>query len=105
VQENGAATTVNEARDAFVEKGDFVRFRELSLSYTLPAAGFLRRAGVDGGTVGLAFQNLALWTDYQGADPEVVSATQNNGAGQFSRSDFLTLPNPKRTLLRVNLSF
>lgn len=105
VQENGAATTVNEVRDAYLQKGDFVRFREMSFSYTLPNAALLRRARVDGGTIGLAFQNVALWTDYEGADPEVVSATQNTGAGQFSRSDFLTLPNPKRTLLRVNLTF
>ncbi|MGZ8378970.1 MAG: SusC/RagA family TonB-linked outer membrane protein [Gemmatirosa sp.] len=105
VQENGAPTTVGEVRDAYVQKGDFVRFRELSFSYTLPTASFLRRARVDGGTIGLAFQNVALWTDYEGADPEVVSATGNIGAAQFSRSDFLTLPNPKRTLLRVNLSF
>lgn len=105
VQENGAATTVNEVRDAFLQKGDFVRFRELSFSYTIPASRFIRRARMDGGTIGLAFQNVALWTDYEGADPEVVSATQNTGAGQFSRSDFLTLPNPKRTLLRVNLTF
>jgi TonB-linked SusC/RagA family outer membrane protein len=105
VQENGATTTVNEVSDAYIQKGDFVRFRELSVNYTLPNARFLRRARVDGGTIGLAFQNVALWTDYEGADPEVVSATQNIGAGQFSRSDFLTLPNPKRTLLRVNLSF
>jgi hypothetical protein len=48
-------------------------------------------------------QNIALWTDYEGADPEVVSnPTEAFGVG---RTDFLTLPNPKRALLRLNLSF
>ena len=54
-------------------------------------------------SIGFALQNLGLWTDYEGADPEVVQdPTANNGVG---RRDFLTLPNPKRALLRVNLSF
>ena len=53
--------------------------------------------------VARAFQNIALWTDYEGADPEVV--TDPNAAFGVGRTDFLTLPNPKRALLRVNLSF
>jgi hypothetical protein len=48
-------------------------------------------------------QNVHLWTDYPGADPEVVSAP--TGSFGFSRSDFLTLPTPKTTLFRLNLSF
>jgi len=46
-------------------------------------------------------QNLALWTDYEGFDPEVIS-TSGNG---FVRDDFFTLPNPKRLLFRLNLTF
>jgi TonB-linked SusC/RagA family outer membrane protein len=104
VQENGQGTTVNESREYFYQKGDFVRFRELSATYTLPQ-GISRRLGGMGGTVGVAFQNLQLWSDYPGPDPEVISATANAGAAQFARDDFLTLPNPKRALLRVNLTF
>jgi hypothetical protein len=105
VQENGTGTTVNEARDAFIQKGDFVRFRELSFTYELPARALRFSRALQGGSVGLAFQNLGLWTEYGGPDPEVVSASQNVGTAQFSRSDFLTLPNPKRAVLRANFSF
>jgi TonB-dependent SusC/RagA subfamily outer membrane receptor len=105
VQENGTGTTVNEARDPYIQKGDFVRFRELGFTYTVPSSLLRTVRALDGATIGLAFQNLALWSDYEGPDPEVVSFSTNTGVNQFSRQDFLTLPNPKRTLLRFNLSF
>jgi hypothetical protein len=102
VQENGSGTTVDQVRDAYLQPGDFVRFRELSFVYDVPRSrlNFLRGQSM---SIGLAFQNLALWTDYEGADPEVISNPLSaNGVG---RSDFLTLPNPKRALLRLNFSF
>jgi hypothetical protein len=53
-------------------------------------------------------QNVKLWTKYEGSDPEVIS-NSNTGTGeggsQFSREDFLTLPNPKKMILRLNLTF
>ncbi|MEO6446268.1 MAG: hypothetical protein ABIZ91_19895, partial [Gemmatimonadaceae bacterium] len=103
VQENGKGTTVDQVRDAYLQKGDFVRFRELGVTYDVPTQYLGRLFGARSMSVGLAMQNLALWTNYEGADPEVVQdITANNGVG---RRDFLTLPNPKRALLRVNLSF
>jgi TonB-linked SusC/RagA family outer membrane protein len=103
VQENGKPTTVDEARDAFLQKGDFVRFRELSFTYDLPRRLLGRIPGAKAASLGLAFQNLALWTDYEGPDPEVISnPTEAFGVG---RTDFLTLPNARRALLRMNFSF
>ncbi len=102
VQENGTGTTVDQVRDAYLQPGDFVRFRELSFVYDVPRnrLSLLRGQSM---SVGLAFQNLALWTDYEGADPEVIS--NPNAAFGVGRNDFLTLPNPKRALLRFNFSF
>jgi TonB-linked SusC/RagA family outer membrane protein len=102
VQENGQPSTVNEVRDAFVEPADFIRLREVSVGYTLPRA-LLSRLGnrVKGGTITFAAQNLALWTDYSGADPEVVSS----GGANFNRTDFLTQPNPRRFVIKTNFTF
>jgi TonB-linked SusC/RagA family outer membrane protein len=105
VQENGTSTTVDEVRDAYLQPGDFVRFRELSATYTLPRSFTARLGPVSTASIALAFQNLALWTDYEGADPEVNSAIGVAANNEFTRTDFFTLPNPKRTLLRLNLSF
>lgn len=101
VQTNGAAATVNDVREAYMEKGDFVRLRELSATYTLPNSllGFTGKR-VSGFSVTVALQNVKLWTDYSGYDPEVNSQT-----GGFSREDFLTLPNPKTTVVRLNFNF
>ncbi|MBK6487683.1 MAG: SusC/RagA family TonB-linked outer membrane protein [Gemmatimonadetes bacterium] len=101
VQLNGAASTVNDVIDAYLEQGDFIRLRELSGTFTVPRT--MLGAGsrfLQGAAVTLAFQNVALWSDYSGPDPEVNSQT-----GAFSRQDFLTVPNPKRTILRVNFNF
>jgi hypothetical protein len=101
ITDKGNTATVNDVIDAYLEPGDFIRLREVSATYTLPNSllGFTKRR-VTGASVTLAFQNVALWTDYSGFDPEVNSQT-----GAFSRQDFLTLPNPKTTVLRFNLNF
>ena len=51
-------------------------------------------------SVAFAMQNIKLWTDYEGPDPEVIA--QN---GTFDRQDFFSLPHPKRALLRLNFTF
>ncbi|MCC6319379.1 MAG: SusC/RagA family TonB-linked outer membrane protein [Gemmatimonadaceae bacterium] len=103
VQLNGAGTTVDQARDGFLQPGDFIRFRELGATYSIPTRYMPRVLGTRAASIGLAMQNVALWTDYEGADPELVSSpTEAFGVG---RTDFLTLPNPKRVILRFNVSF
>ena len=49
----------------------------------------------------IAGQNFALWTDYEGYDPEVIS----NAGAQFNRDDFFTQPPVSRWIFRVNLTF
>ncbi len=101
VQENGAPTTVDEVREAYMQPGDFIRLRELGVSYNLPRRVIARLGGVSAASIGFAMQNVALWTDYEGPDPEVITSPGAN----FNRTDFLTLPNPKRSVLRINLTF
>ena len=102
LMESGGTSNVNDAREAYIEKADFVRFRELSVGFTVPRS-LLGRLGnrVSGATITFAAQNIALWTDYSGADPEVVQAP----TGDFNRTDFLTQPNPRRFVLKTNFTF
>jgi hypothetical protein len=101
VTTKGNAATVSDVIDGYLEQGDFVRLRELSATYDLPNSLTKRLGGrVRGASVTLAMQNVKLWTNYSGADPEI-----NSQAGAFSRQDFLTLPNPKKTVLRFNFNF
>lgn len=105
VTESGDAATVNDVYEAFIQPGDFVRLREVSASFDVPQRllNSLRNK-VQNATLTLAFQNVKLWTNYGGPDPEVISDPSGT-AGQFSREDFLTLPNAKKTILRLNLTF
>jgi hypothetical protein len=59
--------------------------------------------GVESASIGLAIQNLRLWKNdgFTGRDPEVISSA----FAQFSRDDFLTLPSPRTTVVRLNLTF
>ena len=97
----GKPETVSNVTDAFLEAGDFTRLREMSATYTLPTA-WVKGLGqmVQGVSITVAMQNVKLWTNYSGADPEV-----NSQGSTFSRTDFLTLPNPKKTILRANFTF
>jgi hypothetical protein len=95
-----SAKTVNDVQEAYIQDGAFVRLRELSLTYTMPPE-WARAFRAQTASVTIAGQNLALWTKYQGYDPEVVS----NALALFNRDDFFTQPPVRRWVFRVNLTF
>ena len=92
--------TVNEVRDAYVQKADFAKLREVSVTYALPSkwAGYVRAQNA---AITVSGQNLHTWTAYEGFDPELLSVAATN----FSRQDFLTLPPARRVVVKLNLTF
>lgn len=60
----------------FVEKGDFLRFRNASISYSLPA-GLLRTVKLNSVRIFAQGQNLFTWTDFRGFDPEISTGALN----------------------------
>ncbi|MDQ3309484.1 MAG: TonB-dependent receptor, partial [Gemmatimonadota bacterium] len=88
------------ATTPFIQKADFVKLRELSVAYTVPG-GWTQRLGVERTTVSLAGRNLAIWTDYEGADPEL----NFSGNADFTRSDYASVPMIRRVVASVNFSF
>jgi TonB-linked SusC/RagA family outer membrane protein len=85
----------------FIEKADFVRFRELTFTVSLPerlAQRYLRARGLG---LTLAGYNLGILTDYTGVDPEVNASAQAN----FIQSDFLSQAPIRRFSARVNVNF
>jgi len=95
-----ATATVNEVRDGFVQPAGFVKLREVSLSYTLPArySAYLRAQDA---VITISGRNLKTWSDYQGFDPELLSVATTN----FGRQDFLTIPPSRQMAFRLNLTF
>jgi hypothetical protein len=87
----------------FIEKSDFMKLRELTVTFTLPDR-WARMARADHANITIGGRNLHTWTGYTGVDPEV------NGAGQgafngFGVQDFLTQPPIRTFIARVNLTF
>jgi hypothetical protein len=95
-----------------IEKGGFVRWRELSVTYNIQPS-FARRVRARTLSVTMAVRNLALWTDYHGLDPEVSNgngAAQLPGTGSYTVSDPNirsdnggTVPLPRTWSIRFNL--
>lgn len=62
----------NQASDRFLQKGDFIRLRNLTLGYSLPSK-FLERLPIDTFRVTLQGQNLWVYRPHFDGDPEVGS--------------------------------
>jgi outer membrane receptor protein involved in Fe transport len=92
------------------EKGDFLRLRELSLTYTAsPTLAAKFRAKSLSAT--LAGRNLYVWTGYQGVDPE-ANAISPFGAGTntidnnfLQATDAFGVPIPRRFAFTINYGF
>ncbi len=83
----------------FIEKGDFVRFRELSVSYLAPTR-VARLVGAQSATLLFAVRNLGILTGYSGSDPEV------NGFGGIIETltrDNFTQPPTRSFIVRASL--
>jgi hypothetical protein len=64
-----SAAGMNSIRYARLDRGDFTRLREVSVSMTLPDR-WVRAARADHASLSLSARNLGLWTAFSGNDPE-----------------------------------
>jgi hypothetical protein len=105
VDSKGVAVTPNAVSGPFMEKGDFIRFRELAVVYSLPPS-LARHFRAQRATITAGGRNLALWTKYSGPDPEAIT---DNGTSdptqQFAAQDFFNLPPSRRFFLRMTFDF
>lgn len=62
-----------------IEDGSFLRLKTVSIGYDLPAS-MLRAAKIKAVRMNFAAQNLLVWTNYSGPDPEVSTYRSNNPA-------------------------
>lgn len=90
-------------RNMFYVDGDFMKLREISLSYDAPAS-LVRRFGASGLTLNVAARNLHTWTGYTGLDPEATFLSDGIGGGdQFV--DQSELPQLASFVFTAHLSF
>lgn len=94
----GGGFTINEP---FVEDASWVRLRELSLSYSLPAKFLANQKVIKGATFGFVGRNLFLWTKYKGVDPETSLVGGNKAQG----IDYFNNPGTKSYGVNLKVNF
>ncbi len=92
-----------------IKPADFLRWRELSLTYDVPRSQLQRLWGIDRLSFTLGVRNLALWTRYDGPDPEVNAVGRGSGS-QLSQNyldgvDAFGFVLPRRVTFTVRFGF
>ena len=84
-----------------LHKGDFLRLRNVSLTYTLGKEMLRWLKEVNGLTVGVSAENLALLTAYPGYDTELGAFSTDNGQS----IDFYSYPRPTTITANLKITF
>jgi len=94
----GSASAV---QSQFVEDGSFVKWRELSMIYTMDQPWVRSRLGFSSAMIRVAGRNLRTWTKYKGLDPET-----NLGGAEFLTQgiDFFQNPQTRSFVVAVTLN-
>jgi TonB-dependent starch-binding outer membrane protein SusC len=101
---NALNSAFAKGTDVYLENTGFVKLRELTLGYELPAAlsSRLFNGHAEGARIELSGRNLATWTKYTGLDPE-VSNFGNQSLGRFQ--DVTPYPPSRVFYFTVNATF
>jgi hypothetical protein len=107
----GTPTTVTlpMTQTLFLEKADFIKLRDVSLTFSIPRR-ITSRTKMESASIVLSGHNLAMWTKYTGLDPEVNGYGSNvvRGSGsssQFVRVDAYSMPMIKRYTMQLNVTY
>jgi hypothetical protein len=89
-----------------IEDADFVRWREISLTYRVPT-NMAQRFGATNLALTMTGRNIALWTKYSGTDPEVnlLGRTGSGLSDQATGIDAFGFPLPRRLTISARVGF
>lgn len=86
--------------DLFIESGDFVKLKNVTLGYTFPG-GWLSKAGVNRLRLFASAENLFTITSYSGYSPEIGYTDGNRQKGV----DYAQYPQSRKFTFGLNLNF
>jgi hypothetical protein len=90
----------SKSTGAFIEDGDFIRFRELNFTISGPQQWASKFMGSRSISATFAVRNLGiLWTKYTGVDPEAIATTGD------APSEFQAFPPTRYYSLRLSFGF
>ncbi len=90
--------------DLFLESGDFLRLKNVTLGYTLPT-NIIEKMGLSRLRLYLSGQNVFTITGYSGLDPELGLTGDEDNPNLQQNVDFAQFPQARTFLLGVNIGF
>jgi TonB-linked SusC/RagA family outer membrane protein len=92
--------------DLFIEKGDFLRLKNITLGYTLPK-GVTQAVRMTQARIYVTGQNVFTVTKYSGLNPELGYADGNRNAGQYTQQnvDYAQYPQSRTWTVGATISF
>lgn len=91
----------NEKDSRMLYKGDFLRIRNISLSYDFSPELLRKSRVIKGLSVGINVENLHVFTSYPGFDPEVGAFNTDTGQS----IDFYSYPRPTTVSANIKITF
>ena len=93
--------------DKFVEDGSYVRLKNVTLGYQIPATWLRGQNVLRGATLSIGVQNALTWTKYTGYDPEVGAYVGNNvsSGNQMIGVDFGRYPLTRMYNFSIGIDF
>jgi len=92
--------STREAGAALLQDGDYLKIREVTLSYSVPQ-GLLEGTGLERGSIYVTGRNLWEFTRQELVDPELAGLSNNTDAVALGGSQSITLSAPRQ--LQVGL--
>jgi TonB-linked SusC/RagA family outer membrane protein len=89
-----------EVTEPFIQKADFIKLREIGLSYRLPES-LVGKTFLSNVEIGVSARNFILWTPYEGIDPETNLMGANNAQGL----DYFNMPNTQSYIANLKINF
>ena len=96
---NGSALPITD----WVENGDYIRLKNISLGYTFLNKSLLKNIGVSALRIYAQAQNLFVITGYSGLDPEVLS--QTSSPNLLGGTDHNTAPQARTFTFGAQVTF
>ncbi len=90
--------------DWAVEDGSFIRLNVLTLGYSFPT-DLISKIGLSQLRIYGTGNNLAIWTDYSGYDPEVSTSRSSSYASLTPGVDYSSFPRSRSYTVGLNVTF
>ncbi|WP_394750103.1 SusC/RagA family TonB-linked outer membrane protein [Spongiimicrobium salis] len=95
--------TADQASDRFLEKGDYIRLRTLTLSYDFPSK-FLEKTGLNSVRIYGTGQNIWTISGFRG-DPEIGIASGESAGFQNGQANLFSYPQTRSYTFGIDIGF